>query len=228
MVKTMDCFIPCRKNGDFLRNLNFLEIDQIKLVEHTINCSINSGLFRNIYILTNDKNSFMLLKKKYSSLKLIYIKSVRLPFYKIIENLEKKKYFQNKIDICVLLPNYPFKSISTIKKIYEKYKFLNLNMIASAKKDNFFYYVKKKNKAVSLNFSPHIKSKKKIPPIYKLSGGIFIYKSEKRKLNLQSIELKNLHFINNHESFGIYSLYDFITASSLFNIDNSILLKMSN
>ena len=228
MVKKIDCFIPCRKNGDFLKNLNFLEVDHIKLVEHTINCSIKSKLFRNIYILTNDKTSFFSLKKKYASLKLIYIKSTRPPFYKIIESLNKKKYFQEKIDICVLLPNYPFRSHLTIKKIYRKYKLLNLNIMASAKKDNFFYYVKKKNKAVSLNFSPNIKSRKKIPPIYKLSGGIFIYNSEKTRLDFKQWDLKNLYFINNHESFGIYSLYDFITASSLFNIDNSILLKMSN
>ena len=112
-------------------------------------------------------------------------------------------------------------------------QYISLDMMAPiifkiAKKDNFFYYVKKKNKAVSLNFSPNIKSRKKIPPIYKLSGGIFIYNSEKTRLDFKRWDLKNFYFINNHESFGIYSLYDFITASSLFNIDNSILLKMSN
>ena len=64
MVKKIDCFIPCRKNGDFLKNLNFLEIDDIKLVEHTIKTSISSKLFRNIYLLTNDKTSFDKLKKK--------------------------------------------------------------------------------------------------------------------------------------------------------------------
>jgi len=37
---------------------------------------------------------------------------------------------------------------------------------------------------------------------------------------------ENLFFINEHEAFGIYSLYDFITASSLVDIDQSILLKM--
>ena len=67
MVKKIDCFIPCRKNGDFLKNLNFLEIDHIKLVEHTINCSIKSKLFRNIYILTNDKTSFFSLMSSFSS-----------------------------------------------------------------------------------------------------------------------------------------------------------------
>jgi CMP-N-acetylneuraminic acid synthetase len=227
MVRKIDCFIPCRKNGDFLKNLNFLEIDQLKLVEHTINCSINSGLFRNIYILTNDKKSFLSLKKKYSILKLIYIKSNKLPFYEIINNLSKKKYFEKKIDICVLLPNYPFKSDLTIKKIYKKYKLNNLNFLTSAKKDNFFYYVKKRKKIESINFSTKIKSRKDIPPIYKLSGGIFLYNSDKKKLNLKQIHLKNIYFLNHHESFGIYSLYDIITASSLFNIDKSILLKMA-
>ena len=223
----IDCFIPCRKNGDFLKNLNFLKIDQIQLVEHTIINSINSKIFTNIYLITNDKKSFLKLKKKFPFLKLIYTSSTKQPFYKIIEKLNKKKYFKEKINICVLLPNYPFKSHITIRKIYNKYNFLKLDLIMSAIKENTFYYEKKKNKAVSINFSPRIRIKKKIPPIIKLSGGIFVYNSEKRKLDLKKIDFKNLYFINNHESFGIYSLYDFVTASSLFNIDNSILFKMS-
>ena len=61
----IDCFIPCRKNGDFLKNLNFLKIDKIQLVEHTIINSINSKIFENIYLITNDKKSFFKIKKKF-------------------------------------------------------------------------------------------------------------------------------------------------------------------
>ena len=228
MVKKIDCFIPCRTQGDFIKNLNFLEIDNIKLVEHTIIKSIESKLFRNIYLLTNDKYSFFNLKKKYKCLKFINTKSKKEPFYKIIEKLNKKKYFKEFIDICVLLPNYPFKSCETINKVYNKYNKYNLNFITTAKKEYFFYYKKNKKQYKSINFSKKIKNKKNINPLCKLAGGIFIYNCGKTKLNLKSIDITNLFFINNHESFGIYSLYDFITASSLIDIDQSILLKMSN
>jgi CMP-N-acetylneuraminic acid synthetase len=228
MVKKIDCFIPCRTQGDFIKNLNFLEIDNIKLVEHTIIKSIDSKLFRNIYLLTNDKYSFFNLKAKYKCLKIVNTKSKKEPFYKIIDKLNKKKYFDELIDICVLLPNYPFKSGETIQKVYNKYKKYNLNFMATAKKEYFFYYKKKENQYKSINFSKKIKNKKEIAPLCKLAGGIFIYSSKKTKFNLSSINITNLFFINNHESFGIYSLYDFITASSLIDIDQSILLKMSN
>ena len=67
------------------------------------------------------------------------------PFYKIIDKLNKKKYFDEIIDICVLLPNYPFKSCETIQNVYNKYKKYNLNFMTTAKKEYFFYYEKKKN-----------------------------------------------------------------------------------
>lgn len=228
MVKKIDCFIPCRTSGDFLKNLNFLEFDKMQLVEHTITKSIDTNLFRNIYLLTNDKRSFLNLQKKYNSLKIINTKSKKEPFYTIIHKLNKKKYFSDLSDICVLLPNYPFKSGKTILETYNKYKINNLNFIATTKKNFFFYYNLHKDQFKSINFSKKIKNRKEISPLYNLAGGIFIYSSKNTKFNLNRINKENLFFINEHEGFGIYSLYDFITASSLVDIDQSILLKMLN
>lgn len=229
MVKKIDCFIPCRRKGDFLKNLNFLEINNVKLVEYTIQVSLRSNLFRNIYLLTDEKKIFESLKKKYQTIKLIYIKSTQRPFYEIIEKLKKIKIIQNKEkDICVLLPNYPFKTDLTLKKIYSIYKKQKLNFIASAKKEYFFFYSKKSNKLKSLNFSTKIKNRKKINPLYRLAGGIFFYNANDKFIKLSLLDNKNTFFINHHEAFGIYSLYDFITFTSLIDIDQSILIKMSN
>lgn len=52
-------------------------------------------------------------------------------------------------------------------------------------------------------------SKKKVLFVNKPFISFFIYISEKRKLNLQSIELNNLYFIKNYKSFSPYGLYDF-------------------
>jgi|688.fasta_scaffold243186_2 CMP-N-acetylneuraminic acid synthetase len=226
MVKKIDCFIPCRTNGDFIKNLNFLELDKLKLVEHTIIKSVESKLFSNIYLLTNDEISFFNLKKKYKYLKIIKTKSKKEPFHKIIEKLIKKKNFASLVDICVLLPNFPFKSTKTILKVHNKYKKNNLNFIATAKKDFFFYYFLKKKKYESINYLKNINDRKKILPLNKLAGGIFIYNCKNTKFDFYTMKKENLFFINEHEAFGIYSLYDFITASSLVDIDQSILLKM--
>jgi len=226
MVKKIDCFIPCRTSGDFLKNLNFLYFDKLKLVEYTIIQSINCKLFRNIYLLTDDKKSFFNLKEKYSCLKIIHTKLTKEPFYKIISKLNKSKYFSDFIDICVLLPNYPFKSVQTILEVYNQYKNKNLDYIATAKPEYFFYYIKNKEECRSINFSKNIRKKKDILPLIRLAGGIFIYNSEKLEFNFYKIKINNLFFLNEHESFGIYSLYDFITANTLVDIDQSILLKM--
>ena len=229
MVKKIDCFIPCRRKGDFLKNLNFLEINTIKLVEYTIQVSLKSNLFRDIYLLTDEKQIFKSLKKKYQRIKLIYIKSTQRPFYEIIEKLKKTKIIKNEEkDICVLLPNYPFKTDLTIKKIYNIYKKKKINFIASAKKEYFFYYEKKNNRLKSLNYSTKIKNRKKINPLYRLAGGIFFYNAKDKFMKLNLLDNKNIFFVNHHEAFGIYSLYDFITVSALMDVDQSILIKMSN
>ena len=221
----IDCFIPCRKKGDFINNLNFLELEGIKLVEHSILAAKRTNLFKNIYLITNDKFSAEKLIIKYSFLKLIFVKNTQDPFYKMIKknNHKIKNLSEN---ICVLLPNYPFKSSSTIKKIYTEYKRKKLKLIISiAKISNFFY--KDKNSYINcINYSKTARSKKDIKPLFKMGGGIFFYKKTNQNLQKKNFEKKETFLLDDHESFGIYSLYDFIKASNLFDIDKSILKKM--
>ena len=143
----------------------------------------------------------------------------------MLNDLNKKQNFLTN-EICVLLPNFPFKSIKTIKKIYSTFKKKKLLFIASAFKQNKFIYKKNKDLITEINFSKKIKDKYKIPPIYNVSGGIFFYKKESSRLNFSKFKAEQLYLLNEHESFGIYSLYDFIKASSLFNIDQSIINKL--
>ena len=221
----IDCFIPCRKKGDFINNLNFLELEGIKLVEHSIITAERTKLFKNIYLITNDKNSAEKLVIKYPYLKFILVKNTRDPFYKMIKNNNKKikKLSEN---ICVLLPNYPFKSSITIKKIYNEYKKRKLKLIISIAKLNNFFYQDKSSVVDCINYSKSARTKKDIKPLYKLSGGIFFYKKNNQDLQRKSFKKKETYLLDDHESFGIYSLYDFIKASSLFDIDKSILKKM--
>lgn len=226
-IGKIDCFIPCRKKGDFINNLNFLELEGIKLVEHSIISAKKSNLFKNIYLVTNDIHSANELINKYPYTKLISVKNTSEPFYLMIKKINKKVIGMSK-NICVLLPNYPFKSPQTINKIFVEYKKRKVNLMASTMKMNNFLYNDNLKFINAINFSKKIKKKKDIPALYKISGGIFFYNQNYQNLEMNKFMKKEIFILNEHESFGIYSLYDFIKASALFDIDNSILKKLIN
>ena len=226
-IGKIDCFIPCRKKGDFINNLNFLELEGIKLVEHSIISAKKSNLFKNIYLVTNDIQSANELINKYPYTKLISVKNTSEPFYLMIKKINKKVIGMSK-NICVLLPNYPFKSPQTINKIFVEYKKRKVNLMASAMKMNNFLYNDNLKFINAINFSKKIKKKKDIPALYKICGGIFFYNKNYQNLEMNKFMKKEIFILNEHESFGIYSLYDFIKASALFDIDNSILKKLIN
>ncbi len=221
----IDCFIPCRKKGDFINNLNFLELEGIKLVEHSIITAVRTKLFKNIYLITDDEISSRKLIIKYPHLKLILVKNTHEPFYKMIKK-NNNKIKDLSENICVLLPNYPFKSSSTVKRIYNEFIKKKLNLIFSITKLNNFFYKDKNDYIDCVNFSKIARIKKDIKPLYKMGGGIFFYKKKNQELKINKFKKKETYLLNEHESFGIYSLYDFIKASGLFDIDNSILKKM--
>ena len=223
----MNCFIPCRKKGDEIENLNFLELEGKKLVEYSIITALKSNLFNKIFIISDDKESASQLLKTYPQIDFIYEKKTKKPFYEMLNELNKKQKILTD-EICVLLPNFPFKSIKTIRKIYSIFVKKRLSFIASASKQNKFIYKKNREMITEINYSKKIKDKYKIPPLFYISGGVFFYKKENSILNFSKFKSKQLYLLNEHESFGIYSLYDFIKASSLFNIDQSIINKLLN
>ena len=53
----MNCFIPCRKKGDEIENLNFLELEGKKLVEYSIIAALKTNIFNKIFIISDDKTS---------------------------------------------------------------------------------------------------------------------------------------------------------------------------
>ena len=223
-MEIIDCFIPCRKKGDFINDLNFLELEEKKLVEHSIIVAKESKIFRSIYLISDEKKKCENIAK-INNIKFIYTKNTKSSFFYMLRDILKKdKKYSEKI--CVLLPNYPFKNFKTIKKIFKIFKKNNLNFICSCSKQKSFFYKNNKNLITNINYDKNIKTKKNIDPIYKLAGGIFFYKSNVNRINFNNINKKNIYITNDHESHGIFSLYDFITASSLINIDNTILKKL--
>ena len=219
----MNCFIPCRKKGDKIDNLNFLELDGKKLVEYSIIAAQETKLFKKIFIISDDKVNAKKLTKKYPGLEFIYAKKTNKGFDKMLSDLDFKKKILTHT-VCVMLPNYPFKSVQSIKKMYSNYTKNNLSLLVSASKQNRPIY--KKNKKIVIRAVDKIKSKNLPTSFINLSGGIFFYKSKFLKLNFDRFNLDQLFLLNEHEALGIYSLYDFIKVSSLFNIDSSIINKL--
>ena len=83
------------KKGDFINNLNFLELGGIKLVEHSILIAGRTKLFKNIYLITDDKKAAQRLVLKYPYLKFILVKNTYDPFYLMIKkNTNKIKTFR--------------------------------------------------------------------------------------------------------------------------------------
>ena len=224
-IGKIDCFIPCRKKGDFINNLNFLELEGIRLVEHSIITANRSNLFKNIYIVTNDAESANILLKKYSYLKLIIVRNTQEPFYLMLKKINQKT-INFSSSICVLLPNYPFKSASTIKKIFSEYMKRKTNLLISVTTISNFFYSNNLLSIDGINFSNKVTKRKDIDPLYRVAGGIFFYNQKSQNIKMKRLLKKKIYLLNEHESFGIYSLYDFIKASSLFDIDTSILNKL--
>ena len=217
----MNCFIPCRKKGDKIDNLNFLELEGQKLVEYSIIVAIESNLFNKIFIISDDKLAAKKLLKKYPNLNFIFEKETHKTFDRMVSDLGNKNDILTDT-ICVLLPNFPFKTKNSLKKMYHYYVKNNLSLIMSAVKQNRPYYRQKKRKIKKINYFDN----NKITHFYNLTGGVFFYSRNNLIINFENLNINQLFLLNEHEGFGIYSLYDFIKASSLFNIDNSIISKL--
>ena len=220
----MNCFIPCRKKGDLIDNLNFLELEEKKLVEFSIITARKTKLFKKIFIISDDKITSKKLIEKYPYLEFIYEKNTNQQFDAMISNIEKKqKILTDKI--CVLLPNYPFKSVQSIKKMYSNFSKNKLSLLMSASKHSRPIYKYNNKSVMKIDILDKVKNKKNSSQLFNLTGGIFFYE-KLFKLNFDKLNLNQLFIINEHEALGIYSLYDFIKASSLLNIDSSIINKL--
>lgn len=220
-IGKMNCFIPCRKKGDKIDNLNFLELEGKKLVEYSIIVALESKLFDKVFIISDDKSTAKKLIIKYPELNFIFEKKTHKTFDRMVANLKNKDKFLTDT-VCVLLPNFPFKTIKSLRKMYKTYTKNNLSLMISSLQQNRPFYRQNKTIISKINYFKG----NKVSQLFNLTGGIFFYSKKKLIINFEKLNINQLFVLNEHEAFGIYSLYDFIKASSLFNIDNSILDKL--
>ena len=137
-------FIPARSGSTRLKNKNISKINKRPLIYWTVIKAIKSKIFNRIIFSSDSVNYYKIL--------LYYLKKDNLDFSKVeFDNRSKKfsntksKIFDylkdgliekkkiNRSDLIVqLLPTYPLRKVSTIKKIVE---------IAKKNKKNTFLYV---------------------------------------------------------------------------------------
>ena len=220
-IGKMNCFIPCRKKGDKIDNLNFLELEGKKLVEYSIIVAMESKLFDKIFVISDDKSTAKKLMIKYPKLNFIFEKKTNTTFDSLVANLKNKEKILTDT-ICVLLPNFPFKTIKSLRKMHDTYTKNNLSLIMSSLHQSGSFYKQNKTNINKINYFQF----NEISKLFNITGGIFFYNKKKLIINFEKLNINQLYTLNEHEAFGIHSLYDFIKASSLFNIDNSIIDKL--
>ena len=213
------CIIPSRSQGDQVNNLNFLYVGEKMLLEFTIISALKSDIFQKVFVIFDNIKYKNFFEKKYNISGIIY-KKKNVDFTKLVREY-KKKYFEHFNDLCVLFPNAPFKNEKKIFKMYREFKKKKLNFLISGCAIDNNHYFKKNN-----FYLPILKKKsKKRSKIFFISGVINFFRGNFNNYDnyTLNINIKNLYLLNSHEGFSIYTLYDLILASTINDIDYSII-----
>ena len=123
------CVIPSRSQGDQINNLNFLYVGEKMLLEFTIISALKSKIFKKIFVIFDNPKYKNFFEKKYN-ISVIINKKRNVDFTKLVRKYNKK-YFNSFNELCVLLPNAPFKNDKTITKMYKRFKKNNLKFLVS-------------------------------------------------------------------------------------------------
>ena len=214
--KSVVCVIPSRSQGDYINNLNFLNVGNQMLLEFTIKSAKKSKIFDKIFVVFDNKKHKDFFESKYNIQGVINNKK-NIDFTKLIKKY-RKNILKNFSYICVLFPNSPFKNFQTIQDMFSKLLRKNLSFLISAcsEKKKIYY---KKNEILN-----KISNKKNDKLFYYVSGGINFFKTDFKYFDnyLEEINFKNIYKFNDHEGFSIYSIYDLILAGTINDIDPSI------
>ena len=210
--------IPARAGSKRLKNKNKRKIGNLTLVEHTIIFAKKLNITPYILISTNDKEILntslkhkiltpWLRPSKYSTDK---SKSIEFTFHAIDWF---KKTFGKLDNIILLQPTSPFRSVSTFKKMYNKFKAKPNSILTvshSLKKGKNNYLIKNNELFLTKNFN----KKKNVC----INGNIYI-NSVKNLLRYKNyINKKSVPFLlkSKKEIIDIDHMKDFILAKKIF------------
>tara|TARA_Y200000002_G_scaffold381794_1_gene396814 strand:+ start:216 stop:896 length:681 start_codon:yes stop_codon:yes gene_type:complete len=156
-MKNILCIIPIRSNSKGLKNKNILKFNNKPLVVNTTECAINSKIFKDI-VIAYDSEYYKKIIKKYTNHK-------TLNFFK---RSKKSSYAQSPSEIIInevldKFKNYDLiylmQTTSQFTKPYDlvnslkKFKHSKLDCMFSAYSTKKFFWIKKKNICLPINYN---------------------------------------------------------------------------
>ena len=223
----MICIIPARRNSKGLKNKNIKKLNDLPLIEHSINVAKKSKKIKKIIISTDDNR----IIEKYKNDKRISIPFVRPKklsednassidvYLHVIKFFEKKEKINN---FCVLLPTCPIRNYQDIDKaisIFSKKKLKFLISVTKTKPLEFHFKVSKKNFMQKLSqFKTSVKNRQKLPEIFVPNGSIYIFNTKKLKKEKNFMTSQTYCFeMNKFYSQDIDDKVDFKIVKKLLN-----------
>tara|TARA_B100000900_G_scaffold409995_1_gene426892 strand:- start:1903 stop:2592 length:690 start_codon:yes stop_codon:yes gene_type:complete len=175
--------IPLRKGSKRIKNKNFKKINNIPLVNYTLNVCLKIFNRKNIYFTSNDPQAFRLAK-------ILNLNCVKRPnnictanssteeaVLHFLSTCEKKKIPKN---IVILQVTSPMRIAKDITECIEKFKRKKLDSIFSVFKSKSFIWSKRNKKLVSLNFNFKNRPRSQnLEYLYHENGSIYIFNSKK-------------------------------------------------
>ena len=221
----MICIIPARKNSKGIKNKNFVKLNGIPLIEHSVNLAKKSKKIKEIYISTDSKKIIDYFKKD-KFVKIPFIRPKKLAkdetksidvYLHMINFLEKKK----KVDeLCVLLPTCPirnFKLIDDAISIFYKNKPNFLISVVKSKPIEFQFRLNKKNYIKKLkNIKSSVENRQKLNQIYSPNGSLYIFNTKALKKEKSFMTNKTYCYeMNKYYSQDIDDQVDFSIVKKL-------------
>jgi len=190
------CLIPARKHSQRFKNKNLKLLNNLPLINHTINLAQKLKNFKKI-IVSTDSKKILSLKKKYK--KIVFLKR---PFKfstskTLMKDVVKHAINNLKINkseyeaIAILQPTSPLRKLKTIEKAIKIFKNKKPDYLATVRRLKHTEHPSmiissSKKKTFSKKFNFLIKNKRNKLNFYSLDGGVIFILN----INNKSYELR--------------------------------------
>lgn len=213
--------ILARKNSKRLKNKNLIKLNNIPIIEHSINHCLKSKKISSIWVSSDSEKILKLAKKKGVNTilrpnHLCRSKSTsESGWIHAINYIEKKKINFNII--IALQPTSPLRDFRNLDQAITKFKIKKLDSMFSSTQIHDFNTWSVKNKKIYPNYNfKNRKRSQDINDLYLENGSFYIFKKEGIKKYKNRLFGKISHFsISKKYSFQIDDLIDLKIVKAL-------------
>jgi len=182
------CVIPARAGSKGIKNKNYIKINGVPLIQHTINTAINLKNYCDIVISSDSKKIKKICKKNnidFFGLRPKYLSQDSSKTYDVVKYELKKIEKIKKIKyegILLFQPTCPVRNLNKIKKAFKIIKNNKYDSLVSVSSVEGFHPVrmKKFNKNYLVNYldskKENMNPRQSLPKVYIRSGAIYMIK----------------------------------------------------